>query len=123
MEKYNALLLVMDTLLGPDGCPWDKSQTHETLRKNLKEECQEVINAINAKDWPGLCEELGDVLINVILHAKIAEKEGRFTMEDVLEGVAKKLISRHTHIFGGDKAATPEEARRIWEANKKKEKR
>ena len=123
MQSLEKLLEVMTTLLGPNGCPWDKAQTHQSLRKTMAEECQEVIEAITAENYPNLCEELGDVLINIILHAKIAEVAGQFTLDDIISGATEKLISRHTHIFGEDTAATPEEARQIWEANKKREKR
>jgi len=115
------LLSVMETLLGENGCPWDRAQTHESLRKNMLEECNEAIEAIDAKNMDSLCEELGDVLLQVIFHAKLAEKSGAFTLENVITRLKDKLISRHTHIFGTDKALSPEEALEIWNKNKRKE--
>jgi len=115
------LLKTMDILLGEDGCPWDKEQTHESLCKNLTEECNEVIEAIIKKDFSNLKEELGDVLLQVIFHAKIAEKAGHFSMHDVIWALDEKLIRRHSHIFGGDTAISAEDALKLWNENKKKE--
>ena len=117
------LLGLMDVLLGEDGCPWDKAQTHESLRPCLLEESNEVIEAIDTGDMDSLKEELGDVLLQVIFHAKLAERSGAFDMDDVLAGLAEKLIRRHTHVFGEEKAKTPEDAWRIWNENKAKEKK
>jgi len=119
--KFNNFLELMDKLLGENGCPWDKEQTHETLRPYLLEECYESIEAINGKDMASLKEELGDVLLQVVFHAKLAEKSGDFTIDDVIEAVTQKLISRHTHIFGTDVAKSPAEVLQVWEANKEKE--
>ena len=121
MTQYENLLKVMDRLLAPDGCPWDREQTHESLRANLLEECNEVIEAIASKDMTALCEELGDVLLQVVFHAKLAEKAGHFTTDDVARGITEKLVSRHTHIFGNDTATTAAEVAALWEANKRKE--
>ena len=115
------LMKLMDKLLSEDGCPWDKSQTHESLKKHLNEECDEAIEAINNGNMTALCEELGDVLLQVVFHAKLAEMAGVFTMDDIIIGVIDKLVSRHTHIFGNDKAITAEDVEKIWAANKKKE--
>ena len=115
------LLGIMDTLLGEDGCPWDKVQTHESLKPNLTEECQEALDAIDSGDMNAICEELGDVLLQVVFHAKLAERAGAFNLDDVIRGVSDKLVRRHTHIFAGDKAATPEDAVRLWNENKMKE--
>ena len=112
----------MDTLLGENGCPWDKEQTHESLRQNMIEEANEAVAAIDSKNMDNLKEELGDVLLQVLFHAKIAEKNGLFTICDVMERLSNKLISRHTHVFGGDKAFTSEEALLVWRKNKLKEK-
>jgi len=119
--NFNKLLSIMDTLLGENGCPWDKEQTHESLKENMLEECNEVIDAINQHDIDGLKEELGDVLLQVIFHAKLAEKAGNFTMDDVILTLADKLTSRHSHIFGTDVANNAYDALKIWEANKQKE--
>ena len=117
----NKLLDTMNVLLGENGCPWDKEQTHESMRENLIEECNEVIEAINKKDFTELKEELGDVLLQVVFHAKIAEKAGYFNMDDVIDTITEKLIRRHSHIFGEDKAMDAEDALKIWEKNKEKE--
>ena len=121
LTPYQHLLQIMDKLLAPDGCPWDKEQTHESLRPYLLEECNEAIEAIDNKDMPALCEELGDVLLQVVFHAKLAQKAGAFTMDDVVQGIADKLVSRHSHIFGEDTAKTAEEVKLLWEINKQKE--
>jgi len=116
----NDLLEIMDTLLSESGCPWDKEQTHESLRENMLEEAYEAIEAINNNDMPALKDELGDVLLQVIFHGKIAEKSGAFTVDDIITNLCNKLISRHTHIFGQDKAQDAADALRIWESNKEK---
>ena len=108
----------MDNLLGENGCPWDKEQTHESLRPNMIEEAGEAAQAIDQGDMDQLAEELGDVLLQVLFHAKIAEKNGSFTMDDVLIKLADKLVGRHTHVFGEDTALTAEEALLIWKRNK-----
>jgi len=116
------LLHVMDTLLGENGCPWDKEQTHESLRPYLLEECQETIEAIDSKNMDALKEELGDVLLQVVFHAQLAQQAGAFTLDDVVEYLTDKLIRRHTHVFGGDAALSAEDAKAIWVANKNREK-
>ena len=113
---------VMETLLSENGCPWDKVQTHDTLKPYLLEECYEVVDAIDAHDDASLCEELGDVLFQVVFHAQLAQNRGAFTLEDVARQVCDKMISRHTHIFGKDKANTPEEVMQYWDKAKKQEK-
>ena len=121
-ENFTELCKVVDTLLGENGCPWDKAQTHQSLRSDLLEESYEVADAIDQKDMTALCEELGDLLLHVIMHSRIAEKEGHFNLSDVVGQVADKLVRRHSHIFGGDIAVSPAEAEKTWEANKNKEK-
>lgn len=120
-KTFNRLIDTLQKLRGPNGCPWDKAQTHQSLIKCLKEESQEVINAIEKKDDENLKEELGDLLLQALFHALIAEEEKRFTLQEVIEGLNKKLISRHPHVFGTAKAATPEEALAQWKASKLKE--
>ena len=125
MEKYTyeQLLEIIATLRGEHGCPWDKAQTHESMIKCLRDECEEVVEAIEKKDDDNLCEELGDVLLQVLLHAQIATEEGRFTMSDVVDGLSKKMVRRHPHVFGGAPVAmTPEEGLANWKAIKEKEK-
>ena len=118
-EEVNHTLKV---LRSPKGCKWDRAQTHESLIKNLREESQEVINAIQNKDDENLCEELGDLLLQVLFHASIAQEQKRFTLAQVINGLNKKLIRRHPHVFGKKKASTPEEALAMWKAAKAKEK-
>ena len=116
--SFDGLLALMDTLLGEKGCPWDKEQTHESIRPNMLEEAYEAVQVIDSKDMDSLCEELGDVLLQVLFHAKIAEKNGMFTIYDVMKKLSDKLISRHTHVFGDDTALTAEDALQLWKKNK-----
>ena len=113
---------IVATLRGENGCPWDKKQTHESLEKCLRDECEEVIEAIEKKDDDNLCEKLGDVLLQVVMHSQIATEEGRFTLEDVIDGVAKKMVRRHPHVFAGVKLETEEERLAMWNSIKKQEK-
>jgi tetrapyrrole methylase family protein/MazG family protein len=112
----------MDKLLSDSGCPWDRIQTHESLRQYLLEESYEAIDAINNNDMAALCEELGDVLLEVVFHSKIAEKLNQFTIDDVVDGIANKMINRHRHIFGDVKADSPEEVLISWDKIKDEEK-
>jgi tetrapyrrole methylase family protein/MazG family protein len=112
----------MKKLRSENGCPWDKIQTHESLGKYLIEETYEVLDAIEKGEPKMLCEELGDVLLQIVFHSLISEGKGDFTMADVVDGISRKMISRHTHVFGDAKAETPEEVLVNWEAIKKKEK-
>ncbi|MFB5084466.1 nucleoside triphosphate pyrophosphohydrolase [Symbiobacterium thermophilum] len=115
------LVEVMDRLRGPDGCPWDREQTHETLRRYMLEEAYEAVEAIDDGDPDHLCEELGDVLLQVVFHAQIAREAGRFDMRDVVAGITEKLIRRHPHVFGDASAETAEEVTRRWDAIKRAE--
>ena len=117
------LLRIMELLRSPDGCPWDREQTHESLKKCFMDETEEVMQAIDHQDDENLCEELGDVLLQVLLHAEIAKERGAFTFEDVVQGLSEKLIRRHPHVFGNVKRPeTPEESLALWKEVKKKEK-
>ena len=116
------LVNIVAELRGENGCPWDKEQTHETMVKHLREECEEVIAAIENKDDENLCEELGDVLFQVVMHSQIAKERGAFTIEDVIDGVAKKMVRRHPHVFAGMKIETEEERLAMWQNIKNKEK-
>ena len=120
--SYEDFLDIIAQLRAPGGCPWDQKQTHESLRECLLEESQEVIDAINNKDDDNLCEELGDVLLQVVMHAQIAAEEGRFTMDDVVQGVSEKMIRRHPHVFGDIKVDSVEEGLDLWNAIKAQEK-
>mgnify|MGYP000042428819 CR=1 FL=1 len=113
---------IVAALRSENGCPWDKEQTHESLEKCLRDECEEVIEAIENKDDDNLCEELGDVLLQVVMHSQIAKEEGRFTLEDVIDGVAKKMVRRHPHVFAGIKLETEEDRLAMWNAIKEQEK-
>lgn len=113
---------IMAFLRSDDGCPWDRAQTHASLRKNLVEEAYEAVDAIDSGCPDRLCDELGDVLMQVVLHAQLAMETGDFTFDDVVTAICRKMISRHTHIFGDDHAATPDEVLDTWEKNKLKEK-
>lgn len=123
-EKYTfeELLDIMKRLCAADGCPWDRVQTHESLIPCLMDEAQEVAEAIDKQDVDNLCEELGDVLLQVVMHSEIARKNGTFTMEDVIDGVSRKMVRRHPHVFGDAKADTPEESLVLWRQIKAQEK-
>ncbi|WP_428075021.1 MazG family protein [Candidatus Avelusimicrobium luingense] len=122
-NTFDELVETFAILRGPNGCPWDKKQTHESLIKNMREEAEELVAAIEKKDVDNMKEELGDVLLQVLLHAQIAKEEGFFTIDDVIQGLYDKLHRRHPHVFGDHaKAATPEEALAVWKEMKKKEK-
>ena len=125
MEKYSyeQLLDIIAKLRSPEGCPWDRVQTHESMIPCLRDECDEVVEAINNKDDDNLCEELGDVLLQVLLHAQIATEEGRFTMADVVNGIAEKMVRRHPHVFGNAPICqTEEEGLARWKEIKALEK-
>ena len=120
--SFEELKQTIATLRGPDGCPWDKKQTHESLIKCLQNESQELIDAIHHKDDENMKEELGDVLLQVLMHAQIAQEEGKFSIDDVVAYLDEKLHRRHPHVFGDHaKAATAEEALAVWREMKKKE--
>lgn len=116
------LLRIMRFLRSDEGCPWDREQTHESIAGNMLEEAYEVVGAILSGNKEDLCEELGDVLMQVVFHSSIAEDEGNFDFDDVVSGICRKLISRHSHLFGDDQAKTPEEVLTIWNKNKDREK-
>lgn len=122
MYNYTELLDIIAELRSDHGCPWDRAQTHESMISCLRDECEEVVQAIMQKDDENLCEELGDVLLQVLLHAQIAKEEGRFTMEDVVDGLAQKMVRRHPHVFGNEEYGSPEQNRLRWEEIKKAEK-
>lgn len=123
-ERYTIeeLRALMAFLRSPEGCPWDREQTHDSIKKNLLEEAYEAIDAIDSEDPAKICDELGDVLMQVVFHAQMATEQGSFDFDDVLSGICRKLISRHTHIFAGDSSGTASEVLGLWEKNKKKEK-
>ncbi len=120
-RDINQLLELIRVLRGPDGCPWDRVQTHQSIRKNLIEETYELVEAIDRQDFDEMLEELGDVFLQVILHSLMAEDEGYFDLYDVVEELMRKLIRRHPHVFGDAVAGQEEEARAEWERIKAQE--
>ena len=122
MGYLNKLVDLIGVLRSENGCPWDREQTHSTLRPNMLEEAYEAVDAINDNDMTHLKEELGDVLLQVILHSQIAKEEGAFDIEDVAKGLHDKIIHRHPHVFGNVKVNSPEEALLSWDKIKKEEK-
>lgn len=119
---FNDLIEIMKFLRAPDGCPWDRVQTHESIRSNFIEETYEVIEAIDNKDNELMKEELGDVLLQVVFHSEMAAEENAFDINDVINDVCKKLVIRHPHVFGDVKADNSEEALKSWDDVKMKTK-
>lgn len=119
---YNDLLEIIRLLRSPEGCPWDKVQTHESIRRGLLEEAYEAAEAIDTRDTDLLKEELGDVLMQVVFHADIEKDAGRFDMDDVCDGVVKKLLFRHPHVFGAAHEDSPESVLVSWDKLKRREK-
>lgn len=114
---FNDLQMIMKALRAEDGCPWDKEQTHESIKRCLEDECQEVIDAIDNNDMENLKEELGDVLFIIAMHSEIADEAGEFDINDVIDRICKKMVFRHPHVFGD---ANPEDV--DWEELKRQEK-
>jgi tetrapyrrole methylase family protein/MazG family protein len=119
---YYDLVTVMQRLRAPGGCPWDREQTHESLKGDLIEECYELNDAIDEQDDAHIVEELGDVLMDVVFHATIANEQGRFNENDVADGIVKKMIYRHPHVFGTEKAESSADVLKRWDELKQKEK-
>jgi tetrapyrrole methylase family protein/MazG family protein len=120
--SFDELVRIMAVLRAPDGCPWDREQTHMTLRRHLVEEAYEAVAAIEAGDDEEMRDELGDVLLQVVFHAQIASEDGRFDVDDVAATIVAKLKRRHPHIFADAVANTPEEVMTRWDAIKRTEK-
>ena len=123
LESYSDLERTIDTLLSPGGCPWDREQTHESLMRNLIEECYELIEAIENEDIPNMVEELGDILMQVVFHINIGQRSGKFAGSDVFRNINNKLINRHPHVFAGGETRTADEVKAQWEDIKQQEKR
>ena len=121
-ENLNKLIETVSILRSPNGCEWDREQTHQTLRKNMLEEAYEAVDAIDNNDAKHLKEELGDVLLQVVLHSQIASESNKFNIDDVAKGINEKLIHRHPHVFGNVKVSSTEEILKNWEALKQEEK-
>lgn len=122
-RAFAALVELEGRLRGPRGCPWDRKQTHETLRTFMLEETYEVLEAIDSGDARKLAEELGDLLLQVVFHAQIAREEGRFTIDEVIEAIHSKLVRRHPHVFGTARARHAGEVLKNWEMLKVEERR
>jgi len=114
-EWFEQLVVLQTRLRGPGGCPWDREQTHESLRKYLVEETYEVLDAMEAGDAREFASELGDLLLQVVFHSVLAEEAGRFTITDVIESIHSKMVRRHPHVFGNVKATTSAEVLKNWE--------
>ena len=126
MESFNKLRETVRHLRAEDGCPWNREQSHESLKPEVIEEAAEVICGINVYEQTGnyenLKEELGDLLLQIVMHAQIAEEEGIFTLDDVISGITEKMVRRHPHVFGNKKVSGSEEVLANWEEIKRKEK-
>ena len=121
-KNLEELIKTIEILRGPNGCQWDREQTHATLKKNMLEEAYEAVDAIDANDMKHLKEELGDVLLQVVLHSQIASEEGAFNIDDVAKTINEKLIHRHPHVFGDVKVNSTDDILKNWEELKKEEK-
>ena len=118
-QRFLELVEIMDTLR--EKCPWDQKQTIHSLRSNTIEELYELVDSIVEEDWDGIKEELGDIMLHVLFYAKIGTEQGKFTLDEVMEGIAKKLIHRHPHIYGNVKVNNDEDVKRNWEQLKLQE--
>ncbi|MDQ2712593.1 MAG: nucleoside triphosphate pyrophosphohydrolase [Acidobacteriota bacterium] len=121
-EKFGELVHMMDRLRAPGGCPWDRKQTFDSIKSYLLEETYEVIDAIDERDWAGLAEELGDLLLQPVFFGAMAREQGLFTISDSLDAINQKLIRRHPHVFGDALAETAEDVKVRWDEIKKQEK-
>lgn len=121
-KEFERLVEIIARLRGPDGCPWDREQTSESIKPNLLEESYEVLEAIDNADMPELCEELGDLMMQAVFHAQFASERGDFAIEDSLRSINEKLIRRHPHVFGETQVAGSDEVLHNWEEIKRSEK-
>lgn len=122
MYTLEELVGIIAKLRSPEGCPWDRAQTFESLKKCLAEETEEVFQAVDHQDMENLCEELGDVLLQVVLNSQIAKEKGAFSIEDVIDGLGRKMVRRHPHVFGDVKVNSIEEGAALWQQIKMQEK-
>src|SRR5215469_17055881 len=120
-ERFERAVAIMARLRAPGGCPWDREQTFDTIKRYTLEETYEVLEAIDNRDWQELTGELGDLLLQVLFYAEMAREEGRFSIDDVLDALSEKLISRHPHVFGDVQAADAHTVLKNWEALKAEE--
>src|SRR5690242_21268757 len=122
-DKFQRLVDLMARLRAPGGCPWDREQTFDTIKPFLLEETYEVMNAIDARDWPELAGELGDLLLQAVFFSQMASEENLFRVEDALAAINAKLVRRHPHVFGDQTAQTEGDVRRIWSEVKAEERK
>lgn len=120
-EKFEELVEIMRRLRAPDGCPWDREQTYKSIAPHTLEETHEVLQTIDEGNIDGLCEELGDLLLQILFYSQIATEEKRFSIDEVIDGICKKLIHRHPHVFGDEKVTGASQVLEQWEVLKKKE--
>jgi len=123
MKDFEELLAITSTLHGPEGCPWDKKQTFQTLRPYILEEAHELLEAVDKDNTAMMVEELGDVLFQIVFFGKLGEKAGRFTLQDIIHTICEKLVRRHPHVFGDIKVDSLEEVYTHWERIKSEEKK
>ena len=122
-ERFQRAVSIMARLRGPGGCPWDREQTFDSIKPYTLEETYEVLEAIDNRDWQELTSELGDLLLQVLFYAEMAQEEAKFSIDDVLERLCNKLVDRHPHVFGDVQAETSSDVLRNWEALKAEEKK
>jgi MazG family protein len=122
-ERFERAVGIMERLRAPGGCPWDREQTFDSIKPYTLEETYEVLEAIDNRDWSELAGELGDLLLQVLFYSEMAEEQGSFSIDDVLDRLSKKLVDRHPHVFGDAKADTAAEVKRNWDALKDEERR
>ena len=121
-ERFDRLVEIMARLRAPDGCPWDREQSFDTIKPYTLEETYEVLDSIDNRDWPALSEELGDLMLQCVFYAQMASEQGLFSISDSLEAINSKLIRRHPHVFGGGDARTAEDVKKRWDEIKREEK-
>jgi tetrapyrrole methylase family protein / MazG family protein len=121
LRKFDTFVKIIARLRAPDGCPWDKEQTHKSLRNNLLSETYETLEALDKGETAEMCEELGDLLLQIVLHAQIAKDDKEFDIDDVIKSISAKIIRRHPHVFGDQKVKTAAEVMGKWEAIKREE--
>ena len=119
-ERFERLVGIMARLRAPGGCPWDREQNFDTIKPYLLEETYEVFDAIDQRDWQGLAEELGDLMLQAVFFAQMASEEGKFRIDDSLDAISEKLIRRHPHVFGDGTAKTSDDVKRRWDERKDK---
>lgn len=122
MYTFEELKGIVAKLRSEEGCPWDRVQTFESLKKCLEDETQEVFRAVDCGDMENLCEELGDLLFQVVINSQIAGEQGSFTVDDVIDGICRKMVRRHPHVFGNVKIHSLEEGNALWNQIKMQEK-